>query len=687
MGTIGSTLSAGLSVANTPVTGGNSGSSSTGSSGSTSSTGIFTGTSAYSSELQNVISRAVAIATLPIDLLQSQQSGLSNQATELTTLGTDFAAVQSSVAAIQDALGGSGMQTSVSTPSVASVTAGDGAVAGAYSINVSDIGAYATSLSSQSWNAPANPSGHTTTYNLVIGSNSYSFTPSDNSAATVASTINSLYGELVQATAVNVGSSANPDYRIAMQSNTLGPEDLEIQVPAQGNLQTGEAAASGYAESQTANTWDSSGSKSTYTLAVDGTDYTISPTDNSASSVAAAINALSGNPVEATVVDLGSAGSPDYRIQLQATSAGVSTVDLQDSTGNSLQTQETPVAAGSMVSQTIATWDPTPDPSGNPTQYTLTLGGTQQTFTLTDNSATGVAAAINALTGAGVQANVVNLGTDANPEEAIQLVNTTTGSTDTPQLSRSTPFDLQTQGPAGSLAQYEVANSGKTVSSNSRSVSIAAGTTLTLTGTGSTTVTVSQSVSTLNSALSGFSTAYNAAVAELVKQRGQSGGPLQGEGIVNSLSKALASMSTYSSSTGNIGMADLGFTLNDDGTLTYNPLTMMSTELANPAGVSAFLGSATGGGFLKTATNALNGMLDPATGTLTTQETDIQSQITSLGTTITNRQNQVEALQTQLTNQIAKADATIATMEQQYSYMSSMFAAQQTADLMYANGA
>jgi flagellar capping protein FliD len=692
MGTIGSTLSAGLSVANTPVTGANSNSSSSssssggstsGSSSSSNSTGIFTGTSAYSAELQNVISRAVAIATLPIDLLQDQQTTLSNQSTELTTLNTDFTAVQSSVTAIQSALGGTGMQTSVSDPSVASVSTGEGAVAGSYAISVSDIGAYATSLSSQSWNAPAGASGQTTTYNMVIGGNSYSFTPSDQSAATVASTINSLYGDMVQATAVNVGSSADPDYRIALQSATLGPEDLDIQVPAQGNLQTGEAAASGYAESQSTSTWDSSGSASTYTLAVDGTDYTISPTDNSASSVAAAINAISGNPVEATVVDLGSSGSPDYRIQLQATKASVSTVDLLDSSGNSLQTQETPAAAASPVSQTIGTWDPTPDPSGNPTEYTLTVGSTQQTFTADDNSATGVAAAINAL-GAGVQANVVNLGTDANPEEAIQLVNTT-GSTGTPQLSRSTPFDLQTQGPAGSLARYEIANSGETVSSDSRSVEIATGTNLTLTGTGSATVTVSQSASALSTALSGFATAYNAAVTELDNQRGQSGGPLQGQSIVNSLSQALASMSTYSSSGSAVGMADLGFTLNDDGSLTYDASTFLSTEAVNPAGVTAFLGSTTGGGFLKTATDVLNSMVGPTTGLLTTQETDIQSQITNLGTTITNKQSQVDALQTQLTNQMATADATIASMEQQYSYMSSMFAAQQTADMMYAN--
>jgi len=113
----------------------------------------------------------------------------------------------------------------------------------------------------------------------------------------------------------------------------------------------------------------------------------------------------------------------------------------------------------------------------------------------------------------------------------------------------------------------------------------------------------------------------------------------------------------------------------------------MATELTNPAGVTAFLGSATGGGFLEAATNALKSMVDPTTGLLTTTETNVQSQITSLGNTITIKQNQVDQLQTQLTNQMAKADAAIATMEQQYSYMTSMFSAMQTADQMYANGA
>jgi flagellar capping protein FliD len=207
-----------------------------------------------------------------------------------------------------------------------------------------------------------------------------------------------------------------------------------------------------------------------------------------------------------------------------------------------------------------------------------------------------------------------------------------------------------------------------------------------LAGTGETDVTVTQSASTLSTALSGFADAYNAAVAELAKQYGQAGGPLQGESIVYELSQSLGQMSTYySSASGSVSMADLGFTLNDDGTLTYSPLNMMSTDLSNSAGVIAFLGSATGGGFLQAATNAMNNIETPTTGLLKSTETALQSQITSLGTTIATKQAQVQQLQTNLTNQMATADAAIANMEQQYSYMTSVYQAQQTANLMYAN--
>ena len=69
------------------------------------------------------------------------------------------------------------------------------------------------------------------------------------------------FGNLVQATALNVGSASNPDERISLQSVNLGPMNLgHPGAMAGASLQTSRSPpTTGYATSMTANTWDSSG--------------------------------------------------------------------------------------------------------------------------------------------------------------------------------------------------------------------------------------------------------------------------------------------------------------------------------------------------------------------------------------------------------------------------------------------
>src|ERR1035441_1090276 len=154
---------------------------------------VFTGTSAYSTDFANVISRAVAIASLPITQLTNSQTTLTSQSTELTTLDTKFTALQTAVAAIGTALGGSSFQTSVSSRSVVDVSVGDGAQEGYYTMNVYSIGAYESSMSAANWNVPE-VAKTPTTFTLVVGNQNYSVTAADNSAQSVADAINANYG-------------------------------------------------------------------------------------------------------------------------------------------------------------------------------------------------------------------------------------------------------------------------------------------------------------------------------------------------------------------------------------------------------------------------------------------------------------------------------------------------------------
>jgi flagellar capping protein FliD len=651
-------------------------SSSSSSSSSSNPTGIFTGTSAYSQDFQNVINRQVAIASLPITLLTNQQTHLTNQSNELTTLDTLFTKLQSAIQSIGNAMSGSSFQAQYSTANVVTATLGNGAAEGVYSINVTNPGAYATSLTANTWNAAPGAGGGGSPYTLVAGSQEYTFTPTDNSAQTVASTINSKYGNLVHALAVNVGTTAVPDWRISLQSTTLGPANLDlIQMPSNATPASclGTGAAATYSTSLTSATWNPAGGS--FSLVVDGVSHAITTSDNSAQGVAAAINAQYGNLVQATVVNQGTSSAPDYRISLQSNTPNTASVlQITDSQAHNLQTTGGSVSEWTNQSRS---WDPTADSQGSRSIYTLVVGSNQYTFAPSDNTAATLASTINAQFGSQVYATVLN--------GQISLRSATPGSSTPLDLQKATAVSYQKAQTPGQLAQYSV-DGGGTVQSNSRAITVATGVTLTLQGTGSTSVTITRPTSALDTALSSFADAYNAVVDELAKQRGQSGGPLQGQSIVNQLAQTLSQISTYSSTSGQIaGLASLGLNLdvNGDGHLTYSETTLLAADFSNSSGVTDFLGSTSGGGFLKTANDAINNLEDPTKGLLKNTETNTTNQITSIGNQISTKQNQVYQLQTNLTSRMAAADALIASMEQQYSYLNSMFAAQQTANQSY----
>jgi flagellar hook-associated protein 2 len=655
--------------------------------GTTSTSALFKGTSTYSTDFANVISRAVAIASLPVQQLTNDKTTLTSQSDELTKLDTTFTALQTAVQKIGSALGGSAFQTSVSTDNVVDVSVADGAREGNYSMNVTNIGAYESSMSTQNWSVAQDAPGKATTFTLVVGNRNYSITPADNSAKSVADAINASYGNLVQATTVNVSPG---DTRISLKSVGLGQTSLDIlKIPASPtptSLQ--QQAAAGYAISQSTASWDSSGSPATYTLVIGGTQHDIAmTTGNSAAEVVSAINAAYGGQVRASVVDLGTSTSPDLRISLQSTTAGpmsgFMTLDLKKAAGASLQTQQ--IAA---TNRTTSAWNATADPAGTRGTYNLVVGATKLAFTPADNSAASVAAAINGLYGDQVHASVVDLETGGHPDYRISL-QSKTGSSTTFDIQKTTVANFQNEQTAGVLASYEINNSGVVNSSATRNITISDGVTATLLGTspssGATPVdiTVTRSTSALNTALSGFADAYNAAADELISQRGQSAGALGGQSIISQLSGILSSISTYSANGQFNVLEDLGLKLETNGHFTYNAFAMMSADLTSSTSVTSFLGSATGSGFLKQATDALTSVEDSATGLLKITETDMKAQIAKLGTTITDKQSKVDALQISLQNRMAVADAMIASMQQQYTYLSSLFGAQQTADQTY----
>ncbi len=289
---------------------------------------------------------------------------------------------------------------------------------------------------------------------------------------------------------------------------------------------------------------------------------------------------------------------------------------------------------------------------------------------------------------------VVNIGSSSSPDYRLFVQGTQFG--DQPiQLTANDGTEsgesLFTPENIGADTTYQVNGEPSTpISTSSSTVTLAAGVTATLEGAGTTTIDISRSTSALTTALSNLATAYNTAVTELNNNHGQSGGALTGDSVVDSLSQTLQDMMNYSSgspgSSGFTSLTGLGFSFSTAGVLSFDPTTVDSASDSQLSQIFSFLGSATGSGFLETATNAMTSVLDPSTGYLTSDVTQVGSNITTENTKIANEETSLSTLQTTLTNQMSAADASISSMEQQLMYMQNLFSATEVEQQTIAMG-
>ncbi len=203
--------------------------------GSSTAANYFTGMSNFSQDLNNAVSRAVQIAGLPIQLLQNHVNDLTNQQNELDTLNGDVSAVQSAISTLASAAG-SVLTGSVSDPSVGTVTLGSAATAGTYSLEVTNLGSYSSAASNDGLITVTDPS----TQNISASSN-YSLTVTTDGGSPVTTPISFSGGNLnvlaqainesgagVQATLVNLGSTASPDFRLSLQGDQLGAVTMQL---------------------------------------------------------------------------------------------------------------------------------------------------------------------------------------------------------------------------------------------------------------------------------------------------------------------------------------------------------------------------------------------------------------------------------------------------------------------------
>jgi flagellar hook-associated protein 2 len=207
----------------------------------------FSGSSSYSSSFQQVLQRAVSIASLPMVQLQNNVNDLENQQSDLSSLQATFASLQNSLQDIATATTGS-VSASSSDSSIVTAAAATNTLPGVYSIQVDDAGSPTTTIS----NATATPvtdagSGNISSslnYTLNVNGATTQITLTSDTLQALATAINDS-GAGVSATIVNLGSNSSPDYRLSVTGNDLGSDQIQLNDGTNdllGDLQGGTPA-------------------------------------------------------------------------------------------------------------------------------------------------------------------------------------------------------------------------------------------------------------------------------------------------------------------------------------------------------------------------------------------------------------------------------------------------------------
>jgi flagellar hook-associated protein 2 len=295
--------------------------------------------------------------------------------------------------------------------------------------------------------------------------------------------------------------------------------------------------------------------------------------------------------------------------------------------------------------------------------FTIQVGsGKAATVTIdsTDNTLDGLAAAINGQN-LGVSASVIN---DSSGSR-LSLVSSNSGAASDLTVSNVAGGLSFTKGVTGADAKLTV--DGVPISSASNTVTgTASGLTLNLVGSDPTTpvqVVVAADTSQVSQTITNFVDAYNTVVQDLNSQftyntTTKSAGTLAGDSGARLVQDQLLTAVTYNAGgTGPINtLADLGISMNNDGTLSIDSTTLDSAVNSNFAAVQTFFQPASGSGFAQVLNNQLTALTDPTQGAFTVEINGLNASDKSFQDQIDNFEVYIASEQTLLTAQYTQVD-------------------------------
>lgn len=187
-----------------------------------------TGSSSFAADLQASVTRALQIASIPMEMLQADASTISGKTSELSTLGNLFSSLQTSLQSISSGTGSSALQATVGNQDVLTASITGNALPGTYTIQVLNPGSSSSAISNSA-TAVTDPTTQSisgsSTFTLTVGTTNYNITANNLNA--LATAINAS-GAPVQAVVVNLGSPGSPNYQLSVQAKALGNTALQL---------------------------------------------------------------------------------------------------------------------------------------------------------------------------------------------------------------------------------------------------------------------------------------------------------------------------------------------------------------------------------------------------------------------------------------------------------------------------
>jgi flagellar hook-associated protein 2 len=338
--------------------------------------------------------------------------------------------------------------------------------------------------------------------------------------------------------------------------------------------------------------------------------------------------------------------------------------------------------------------------------FTFGSGSTSTVHIAADASLDSIATAINAA-GIGVAASVVKAGSNAAPYRLV-LTGTNVGSgqafstsvatnpsIDTTQVAPASlgalsflDFDVSSAVDTSSgtvidkrlTAQAQDANltvNGLTMTNTSNTVDNAIrGVTMNLTQSGSTVLTIDRDMDAIQAQVQNFVTSYNKVIGDATALYG---GPLQGDFNLVQLQTTFNSLlqTPISSADGTSRvayLAQVGVSLQKDGTLSLDSTALKQAIAANAPAVADVFGNTTGDGFAQRFNQAINNLLGPQ-GLVTTRVNSLNKMVGDQKDAISRENTRLDTQQQGYMEQYSNLNSALEKMQKTSSSLQSMLKA------------